>query len=150
MIIVIIKIVKTGSHFKGKASFARGVQLIVGEKGELCFGKDFRCNSNCIINCNEQVLFGEDCLLAWGITCLDSDGHDIIDSVKHCVINKPKRIIVNNHVWICPGVSLLKGAEVGENCIVATNSVITQSFIELSNCLIGSNKVLKENIEWKD
>lgn len=124
--------------------------MIVGEKGELDCGKDFRCNSNCIINCNKHITFGDDCLLAWGITCLDSDGHDVINKEDFHVINKPKDIKVGDHVWICPGVSLLKGSEVGDNSIVASSSVITRHYLHATNSIISGSKVLKENIDWKD
>lgn len=65
--------------FNGKASFARGTQLIVGENGIIEFGKDFRCNADCIFNCNNKISFGNDNLLAWRDTFLDSNGHSVID-----------------------------------------------------------------------
>lgn len=136
--------------FNGKASFARGTKLIVGKNGILEFGKDFRSNADCIFNCNNKITFGNDNLLAWRNTFLDSDGHSIVDMETQLPTNEKGTIIIGNHVWICPECSLLKGANIPSNSIIATKSVVTKSFETYSHVLIGCNKVLKSNIDWND
>ena len=136
--------------FNGKASFARGTQLIVGKDGIIEFGSNFRSNSDCIFNSNNRITFGNDNLLAWRNTFLDSDGHSIVDIETQLSTNETGTIITGDHVWICPECSLLKGAIIPSNSIVATKSVVTKSFESDSHVLIGSNTVLKRNVDWND
>lgn len=134
--------------FKGKASFAKGTQIIVGKNANLNFGNNFRCNCNCIINAGKSVTFGDDNLLAWLVTVLDGDGHTIINTESYSITNVNKEIITGNHVWICPEVSLLKGSMLPNNCIIATKSVITKKINE-ENSLIGNeNTILKTSVNW--
>ena len=134
--------------FNGKASFARGTQIIVGDNANLYFGENFRCNSNCIINAGKNITFGDDNLLAWNVTVLDGDGHSIINSETNSMTNSNREIITGNHVWLCPDVSLLKGCRLPNNCVVATKSVITRK-ISVENSLVGNgNNILKTNINW--
>lgn len=134
-------------QFNGKATFSRGIQLIIGKEGQLEFGNDFRCNSNCIINCGEKISFGTDCLLAWNITVLDGDGHTIIR--KNPKMHE-KSINIGNHVWICPNSVILKGAKVGDDSIIAANTLITKE-IKDNNVLIGfTNTLLESEVTWKN
>ena len=134
-------------QFNGKATFSRGIQLIVGKEGCLEFGNGFRCNSNCIINSGKKVFFGNDCLLAWNITVLDGDGHIIIR--KHSKMHE-KSIYIGNHVWICPNSVILKGAKVGDGSIIATNTLITKE-IKDNDVLVGfTNTILESEVTWKD
>lgn len=134
-------------QFNGKATFSRGIQLIIGKEGCLEFGNDFRCNSNCIINCGRKICFGNDCLLAWNIAILDGDGHAIIR--KHSKIHD-NSISIGNHVWICPNSVILKGAKVGDGSIIATNTLITKE-IKDNDVLVGFvNTILESEVTWKD
>lgn len=136
-------------EFTGKATFSRGTQIIVGEKGLLKFGDDFRCNSNCIFNARTKIAFGDDCLLSWNVTLLDSDGHKIINLHEGSLLDGTKNISIGSHVWICSGVTILKGVCIGNHTIIAAGSIITKR-IDGEHILIGGhNKVLKQEIDWE-
>ena len=55
--------------FKGNANFSKGTQLVVS--GHVTFGKNFSCNSNCILNAGKSVLFGDDVLIGWNALVID-------------------------------------------------------------------------------
>lgn len=136
-------------EFGGKATFSRGTQIIVGEKGILRFGADFRCNSNCIFNARTKISFGDDCLLSWDITLMDSDGHTIINLAEGSLAEQAKNISIGSHVWICSGVTILKGVYIGNHTIIAAGSIITKR-IDGEHILIGGhNKILKREIDWE-
>ena len=112
--------------FNGKATFSRGTQIVVNENATLEFGKKFSCNANCIFNSGRKIVFGDDCMLAWGVTVLDGDGHIIYELMSNERCNFDKEIEIGNHVWICPETSILKGAKIQDNTVVATKSVVTK------------------------
>ena len=116
----------------------------------MVFGKDFRCNANCILNAGSKIKFGDDCLLSWNVTVLDGDGHEIFELNKEEDRKEKNFIIIGNHVWICANSTRLKGATVGDNSVLAAHSIISKSN-ELENALLGGeNKIIKQDINWKN
>lgn len=48
-----------------------------------------------------------------------------------------KKIHIGSNVWIGTRVIILPGVNIGDNCIIGANSVVTKSFPK--NCIIGGN-----------
>ena len=96
-----------------------------------------------------KITIGEDCMFAYDIDLRTGDSHSIIDSETNERINFAQNIVIGNHVWIASHVSILKGVCLLDNTIVATRSVVTNSFDE-NNIIIGGvpAKKIKENINW--
>lgn len=133
-------------EFNGYAEFAEGISIRC-EYGKISFGKNFSANKNCCFNCEYDMKIGDDVLLGWNINFRDTDGHDVyIDNKKS---ENQKKVVVGNHVWICSYVDLLKGAEIGNESVVAWKSCVIKP-LNQDNCLIGGSpaKILKENIKW--
>lgn len=77
----------------------------------------------------------------------DCDGHKIIyDGIEK---NNYGAIKIGKHVWCCGHVDLLKGAEIGDNSIVAYGSMVSKSILE-SNVVIAGRpaRVVKKNVSW--
>ncbi len=108
-----------------------------------------RCNSNCIINANSYIYFGDDCLLSWNDTILDSDGHSILNS-EHVCCNQTKPIYFGNHVWICSDTTILKGASVSDGSVIAAHSTISKEIDEKNVVIGGVNKIVSHNINWEE
>lgn len=55
---------------------------------------------------------------------------------------------IGNKVWIGTNSIILKDTIIGDNCIIAANSVVKGVFPE--NCLIGGNpaKILRKDVQW--
>ncbi len=96
-----------------------------------------------------KVVIGKDCLFAYDIDIRTGDSHSIVDLTTNKRINYARDIIIGDHVWIASHVSMLKGAGVASNSIVATRSLVTKNFPQ-EHVLIGGAPatVLKENIRW--
>ena len=96
-----------------------------------------------------KVTIGSDCLFAYDIDIRTGDSHSIIDVIINKRINYAKSIAIGNHVWIAAHVSILKGANIASNSIVATRALVTKPFGQ-ENVLIGGSpaSILKENINW--
>lgn len=136
--------------FKGTAGLKNGV--VIRNYGKLTFGNEFHISSPSTIICYKEIEFGDDILIGWNCEFADGDAHKIyhINDEEKNRCNEDKNIIVGNHVWFCANVKVQKGVKIGDNIIVAANSIIYKS-IEKNNVIVGGNpiKILKENINWQ-
>lgn len=137
--------------FEGTARFSPQFTLIAKD-ATLKIGTDFSCNNGSMIICNCAITLGDNCMLGRDIEIRDSDGHYIIEKYENQEIIKPneRSITIGNHVWICSHVTILKGVEIGNDCVIAHSSVCTKP-IHGSGLLIGGYpaKVIRKNISWK-
>lgn len=134
-------------HFHGKCTMSSGVSLIL-DLGRLEIGRNFFCNKNCAISCNDHIVIGDDALFGWNIELLDSDNHRVTHP------NKPESrnhgpILIGNHVWVAAFSHILKNSAIPDGSIVAYHSVVTKRF-EGEKLLLGGcpAKVIEEGIEW--
>ncbi len=94
------------------------------------------------------VRIGERCLFSSGITFRTGDSHSILSACGKR-INIAADITVGNHVWIGQDVVLLKGADIGDEAIVGTRSVVTGKRFEGGVILAGiPAKIIKEHVTW--
>lgn len=112
-------------------------------KGEINIGEFSYINPNAVIRIDKGLTIGNHCAISWNCTFMDTNAHKINGE------DVPKEIYIGNNVWIGAHVMVLKGAVIGNNCIVAAGSVVTGKFAD--NVLIGGvpAKVIKENITWE-
>ena len=134
--------------FEGSAFLGHGSKLSIGNFGVLALGNNFTITAESSIICLKQVSFGNDCLLSWEVLIMDTDFHKIY-SQEGNLLNTDKDIIIQDHVWIGTRCTILKGAEIASNCIVAATSLVTGKLNE-QGCLYGGHpaKIIKENIVW--
>lgn len=136
--------------FNGSAGIHNGMNIRV--YGKLVFGNSFHSSSTGKIICYKQIVFGEDVLLGWDVEIVDGDAHKIYinNSYKLKQINPNKDIFIGNRVWIGSNCKIFKGSMIGNDIVIAANSIITKP-ITNNNCIIGGNpiRIIKEDIYWK-
>lgn len=133
---------------KGKAAFGRGSRIDVGCNAILTIGNEFCSSGNTTIVCQKAITFGDDNLLSWDTLLMDTDFHHIFDiAPPRRNTNIPKQIRTGNHVWIGCGVTILKGVNISDNVVVASNSTIVKD-VTKSNVVASNDRVLKEHIKW--
>ena len=78
-----------------------------------------------------------------------TDGHVIHHLGERKALNGSKLIHIGDSVWIGSGVTILKGAQVANDSIIGTMSLVASRF-EDPNIVIGGNpaKVIKAGIAW--
>lgn len=137
----------------GKIILKNGVFLGSGVRisncGEMFFGEKAFVSANSSIVCVKSVKIGSFCKVAWGCTFIDSDFHKIIDNETKRVVNEPKEILISDKVWIGCNTTILKGAVIPSECIVAAASTVNKNLTE-SNCIYKDNSVVKRNVSWED
>lgn len=94
------------------------------------------------------ITIGEDCMLSNGIRIITTDSHSVIDLESGKRINPAKNVIIGNHVWIGANCTINKGVSIGDNAIIAGNSVVTHNVP--ANTIVGGipARVIKGNITW--
>jgi acetyltransferase-like isoleucine patch superfamily enzyme len=95
-----------------------------------------------------EILVKDDCMFAHGVVLRTSDGHTIWDRQTGELINRPASILVQSHVWLANGARVSKGAEIGEGCVVAQNS-LANGVLEPNSIYAGTPaKNVRGNIVW--
>ena len=104
-----------------------------GEKFQpnITIGSNVIFNTDIHIGCIDKVEIGNNCLFASRIYITDHDHGDT--SLNSLVMPPAKRrltskgaVIIKDNVWVGEGVAILSGVTIGENAIIATNSVVTK------------------------
>jgi lipopolysaccharide O-acetyltransferase len=114
---------------------------------KLVFGRNVQIGDRVHIAAAEQVIFGDDCLIASNVFVSDHDhGSSDIASMllspsKRELVTSPVKI--GNSCWIGQNVCILKGVTLGESCIVAAGAVVSRSFPAFSVIAGVPAKLLK-------
>ena len=96
-----------------------------------------------------SVWIGEGCLFADETSVMASDVHRILDSRTSKRLNPPADVRIGNRVWVSGGVSVLRGAVVGDDSVIGRASIVTGRF--RSNVVIAGvpARVIRKNIRWE-
>jgi acetyltransferase-like isoleucine patch superfamily enzyme len=141
----------------GMLFLGRRLELQIGPKGEIRFGRfvwigdgtKIRCHEGvveigdktvlgqeCTISAYQRVRIGEQCVIADRAMFIDFD-HGVVDverPIRQQGIYK-RDTIVGSNVWIGYGACILRGVRVGDNAIIGTNSVVTSDVP--ANAVVG-------------
>ena len=61
-----------------------------------------------------------------------------------------KEIIINENIWICEGVTTLKGVEIEKGNIVEIKSIVNKSITKENSTFVGNPiRCVKEEISWE-
>lgn len=122
--------------FNGDAHVGQGAIFVVKEDGVLTLGRHFAISGTTSIICSKAITFGDDVQLSWNSLIMDSDAHKIYDEDGRW-INPPCDITIGNKVWIAANTNIAKGAVIGDNTVVASNSLVNKQFAGDNNILAG-------------
>lgn len=163
-----IKIAKTakvnalGIHFKtdntlfiGEYSIFEGHIYFDKANAKVTIGNNTYIGNSNIVSA-EEIIFGNDILVAWGCTFVDHNSHSINFSerkndVRNWYNNKKvwdnvvrKPIIIKDKAWIGFNSIILKGVTIGEGSVIGAGSVVTESIPDWSIAVGNPAKVIKE------
>lgn len=139
--------IKGTCYIDGNVLVGKGGMIEVANGATLSIGNNTTITGNTTIISTQEISIGDCCMISWENLIMDSDFHNIMDVNTSKVMPKQKSIIIGNHVWIGCRCTILKGTSIPDDSIVASNSKISKTFT-LSNVMIGSNNILKENVDW--
>ena len=120
-----VNVDKGGALYSGKRIHAlNNCRIAVRNGGKVVIGDNFYMNSNCIITAHESVTIGNDVEFGPGVYVYDQD-HDFraeggIKSKKF----KTAPVVIGNNVWIGANSVILRGTEIGDNCVIGAGSIV--------------------------
>jgi len=132
----------------GPLFLGRGLELEIGRRGTIRFGRfvwvgdgtKIRCHEgvveiggktvlgqDCTISAYRRVRIGEQCVIADRAMFIDFD-HGVVEVERPIRVQGiyKRDVEVGSNVWIGYGACVLRGVRVGDNAIVGTNSVVTR------------------------
>ena len=131
----------------GLLFLGRGLQIQIGKRGRVRFGRfvwigdgtKIRCHEGeviigdktvlgqeCTISAYKHVRIGEQCVVADRAMFIDFD-HGMVEierTIREQGIYK-RDVDVGSNVWIGYGACILRGVKVGDNAVIGTNAVVT-------------------------
>lgn len=130
------------------------VKMSIGYEGSIVIGDNCDLNGISIVS-YKSVRIGSYCQFASDTVIFDTDFHPVNNEERlkqmkgipysHDMVNK-EEVTIGDNVWIGWGCIILKGAHIGNNCIVAAGSVVLGKDYP-DNSIIAGNpaKVVKIN-----
>ena len=85
-----------------------------------------------IVQIKETCSIGANTGLSWHGEIMDSDWHPVDGRID------AQPIRIGGHVWIAPGTKILKGATIGDDSIIARNSVVLAGTYPASSFIAGA------------
>ena len=70
------------------------------------------------------IRIGKDCMIAVGVAIRSSDMHSILDVASGKRINEDRSVTIGDHVWLGEATQVMKGAEIGSNCVIGAGSLV--------------------------
>ncbi len=136
--------------FCDNLKFARGINIMVWDNGNLSFGENFSIGSLSRIICFRNIKFGNDVLISWECQFFDTDFH-FIKNNENKIKDNCAEVIVNNGVWIGTRATILKGTTISNNSIVGANSVCSGDYSKYGDGVLLAGipvKQLKNGVEY--
>ncbi|MEQ1906342.1 MAG: acyltransferase [Pirellulaceae bacterium] len=123
-------------EFGGRVFLAGFNQLY--SSGRLVFGDRISINEYSRLVAHESITIGDNVTIAKFVTIVDHDHAYKMENGKLCLdgyTTAPIRI--GSNVLIGDKVTILKGVEIGDNVVIACNSVVNRNIP--ANCLVGGS-----------
>lgn len=117
-----IKIFNEGQiNLDEKANCRENLSIVV-DGGKLTIGKECFFNNNCSIMCLEKIEIGDRSTIGPNVVIVDND-HNYKDlNHKGC---KTTAIKIGKNVWIGANSVILRGTQIGDNCVIAAGSIVS-------------------------
>jgi acetyltransferase-like isoleucine patch superfamily enzyme len=161
----------------GMLFLGRRLEIQIGRRGEVRFGRfvwlgdgtKIRCHEG-VVDIGDKTVFGQECTISAyqrvriGEQCVIADRAMFIDFDHGVVeVERPIRqqgiykrdLIVGSNVWVGYGACLLRGVRIGDNAIIGSNSVVTRDVP--ANAVVGGvpAKVIRmrkapQHLRWRD
>lgn len=115
--------------FEGRATFARGVSIMVWDNGSLHLGQNLQVGSLCRMIIFKRMQFKPDVLISWECQFFDTDFH-FIQSADNTIEDNCAAVSIGESSWFGARSTVLKGTTVAANSIVAANALCSGNYEE--------------------
>lgn len=127
--------------FGKKTTFRKGFNILIDKNAKVVLGDNCFFNNGCSINCLNSINIGDGTIFGEGVRIYDHN-HKFTDfscPIKEQGFSKGS-ISIGRHCWIGSNVVILKGADIGDNCVIGAGCVISGK--------IESGYIVKNKFEY--
>lgn len=152
-----VRITIEGNHniiFIGKNTVMLGGDITeIDDNNEIVIGENVGIQKNTRIVSLEgkNIRIGDNCSISYDVEFRTSDAHSLFIKKEDELVrtNSAENIFIGNHVWIAQQVLILKGTNIGNNCVVGAKSLIHKMNITENSLVTGiPARVVREDIIW--
>jgi acetyltransferase-like isoleucine patch superfamily enzyme len=100
---------------------------IRAHEGEVRIGAKTVLGQECTISAFQHVSIGRECIVADRVMFIDFD-HGVVEverPIREQGIYK-RDVRVGHNVWVGYGACILRGAHVGDNCVIGSDAIVTR------------------------
>lgn len=108
-----------------------------GKNSIISIGDNTVLSNDITIIAQREIKIGERCLLGDRLTIYDSDFHEVDPKTRTRSYGKAVPVSIGNNVWIGSVVTILKGVNIGDNSVIAANSIVTNDVP--ANTIVAGN-----------
>lgn len=120
----------------GSVNIFPGAKVVVMEKASLSIKSGTFLNEDGRIQCRKNISIGKDCAISWGVLIIDSDFHGIYKNNN--IINPDAAVKIGDRVWIGAKATVQKGANIENNTIIASHSLVLKGCYQPNTIYAGS------------
>ncbi|MET0333749.1 MAG: methyltransferase domain-containing protein, partial [Rhizobacter sp.] len=96
-------------------------------------------NKVTLISEGAGIHIGARCLIGPELQVFDSNMHQMPVSKRSEPDDKPRAVRIGDDVFIGARVTILKGAQIGNGCVIAAGTVVTPGFVAPAGSIVGGN-----------
>lgn len=137
-------VLEEGAYFRGR--------IWLGSSCTVRLGRGMYCGADLQISTAEgqDVVIGDDCLVAARCRIRADDSHPIYDAATGSRINLSRTVKIGDHVWIGTEVMVMPGSRIGSGSVVGARSMVTASHPVPENAIVAGTPavVIREGVHW--
>lgn len=96
-----------------------------------------------------SIRIGNDCMFSDQVGLRTGDMHSILDADTRTCLNPAQSITIEPQVWLCRGVTVLKGCTIGTQTVIGGYSIVTSSLPPGVLAVGSPAKVIRKEICWQ-
>lgn len=94
--------------------------LLCGQTGKMRVGSHVFFNTNCSVSCMGEIRIGDYCKIGNNTVIVDHD-HNYKNQDSEYLVGS---ISIGDRVWIGANCTILRGARIGDDCVIAAGSIV--------------------------
>ncbi len=107
-----------------KLKMHNGSKIRVRKGGKLRIGKNFGMSNGCVVTAYEHITIGDNVMLGPNVLIYDQDHDYRAEGGVAAMKFKTTPITIGSNVWIGANTIILRGSEIGDNCVIGGGGII--------------------------
>jgi acetyltransferase-like isoleucine patch superfamily enzyme/coenzyme F420-reducing hydrogenase beta subunit len=123
-----------------------GTEIQIFDGGKLTFSGDATINQGVEIICMDNIIIGDDVIIARDAVIRDNDGgHEILSPGY----KRTAPVTIGNHVWIGHGAMIMKGVSIGDGAVIGAGAWVTRDVKPNTLVLGDPARAVQKDIKWR-